>query len=138
MWWQNILTYLTSWKVSKNLRKENYRPSACSPSCLILTKKFSVWVYSRMLESIAGCHTMFLFAVLQVKLVSAIFYQFFIFSSNDTPAKTMKNVFYFMSQSLFVLEIFKFLYFFPLLSTLSRFKRVYGSGIIYDVMNWRA
>ena len=31
-----------------------------------------------------------------LKLVSAIFYQFFIFSSNDKSSKTMKNVFYFI------------------------------------------
>ena len=30
-----------------------------------------------------------------LKLVSAIFYQTFIFSPNDSPSKTMKNVFYF-------------------------------------------
>ena len=29
-----------------------------------------------------------------LKLVSAIFYQIFNFSSNDRPSKTMKNVFY--------------------------------------------
>ena len=32
-----------------------------------------------------------------LKLVSAIFYQIFIFSSNDKPSQTMKNVFYFNS-----------------------------------------
>ena len=31
-----------------------------------------------------------------LKPVSAIFYQIFIFSSNDRPSKTMKNVFYFI------------------------------------------
>ena len=31
-----------------------------------------------------------------LKLVSAIFYQIFIFSSNDRPSKIMKNVFYFI------------------------------------------
>ena len=31
-----------------------------------------------------------------LKLVSAIFYQIFIFSPNDSPSKTMKNVFYFI------------------------------------------
>ena len=33
---------------------------------------------------------------LPLKLVSAIFYQIFIFSPNDGPLKTMKNVFYFI------------------------------------------
>ena len=31
-----------------------------------------------------------------LKLVSAIFYQVFIFSPNDSPLKTVKNVFYFI------------------------------------------
>ena len=31
-----------------------------------------------------------------IKLVSAIFYQNFIFSPNDSPSKTVKNVFYFI------------------------------------------
>ena len=31
-----------------------------------------------------------------LKLVSAIFYRIFIFSPNDSPLKTMKNVFYFI------------------------------------------
>ena len=30
-----------------------------------------------------------------LKLVSAIFYQIFIFSPNDSPSETMKNAFYF-------------------------------------------
>ena len=73
-----------------------------------------------------------------LKLVSAIFYQVLIFSPNDIPLKTMKNVFHFIEKALFVLEIFKFLWFFPFLSTLSRFKTTNGSGINYDVMNWLA
>ena len=31
-----------------------------------------------------------------LKLVSAIFYQIFIFSPNDSPLKTVKNIFYFI------------------------------------------
>ena len=31
-----------------------------------------------------------------LKLVSAIFYKFFIFSANDSPSKAVKNVFYFI------------------------------------------
>ena len=73
-----------------------------------------------------------------LKLLSAIFYQIFIFSSSDRPSKTMKNVFCSILKALFDLEIFKFLYFFPFLSTLSRFQRANGSGIIYDVINWLA
>ena len=36
----------------------------------------------------------------------------FHFSPNYSPSKTIKNVFYFIYKALFVLEIFKFLYFF--------------------------
>ena len=32
----------------------------------------------------------------KLKLVSAIFYQIFIFPPNNSPSKTMKNVFYFI------------------------------------------
>ena len=42
-----------------------------------------------------------------LKLVSAIFYEIFIFSPNDSPSKTI--VFYFIEKALFVLEILKFL-----------------------------
>ena len=73
-----------------------------------------------------------------LKLVSAIFYQFFIFSPNDSPSKTMESVFYFIKKALFLLKIFKYLEFFPFLSTFFRYKRTNGSGIIYDVMNWFA
>ena len=41
-----------------------------------------------------------------LKLVSAIFYQFFVFPQNASPSKTMKSVFYFNKKALFVLEIF--------------------------------
>ena len=71
------------------------------------------------------------FFSINLKLVSAIFYQFFIFSPNESPLKTMKNVFYFIKKALFVLEI-------SFLSTVSRFKRTNGSGIHYDVINWPA
>ena len=37
-----------------------------------------------------------LYMYIYLKLVSAVFYQIFIFSQNDSPFKTMKNVFYFI------------------------------------------
>ena len=52
---------------------------------------------------------LFTFNCIVLKLVSAIFYQIFIFSPNDSPSKTIKNVFYFIEKALFILEIFKFL-----------------------------
>ena len=46
---------------------------------------------------------------LKLKFVSTIFYQIFNFSPNDSPSKTIKNVFCFIKKALFALEIFKFL-----------------------------
>ena len=43
-----------------------------------------------------------------LKLASAIFYQFFIFPPNDAPLNTMKNAFYFIEKAHLVLEIFNF------------------------------
>ena len=71
------------------------------------------------------------------KLVPAIFCQMFIFSPNDRPLKTMKNVF-FSSKKLFLSSRYSNLCIFFFLSTLPRFKRANGSGIIYDVINWLA
>ena len=48
----------------------------------------------------------------KLKLVSAIFYQIFIFSPKISPSETMKSVFYFIQKGPFILEIFKFLNFF--------------------------
>ena len=44
-----------------------------------------------------------------LKLVSAIFYQIFVFPPNDSPSKTMKTVFYFIKKALFILKIFRLL-----------------------------
>ena len=39
--------------------------------------------------------------VSSLKLLPAVFYQIFIFSPNNSPFKTMKNVFYFIKKALF-------------------------------------
>ena len=85
-----------------------------------------------------GFHFGVLASLIFLKLVSAIFYQVFVFPPNNSPSKSMKSVFYFIKRAVFVLEIFKLLYFFPFLSLLSRYKRTNGSGINCDVMNWLA
>ena len=55
-----------------------------------------------------------------LKLVSAIFFTNFYFSPNVSSSKSMKYVFYFIQKALFVLEIFKYLYFhLPLFFSLS-------------------
>ena len=73
-------------------------------------------------------------AFASLKLVSAIFYQLFVFSPNNSPLKTVK-CFLFHLNFIFVLKILKFLYFFSFLSTVSRFKRANRTGIIHNVIN---
>ena len=56
----------------------------------------------------------------QVKACVSYFLSNFYFSPNDSPSKTMKNVFYFIEKALLVLKIFKFFYFrLPLFFSLS-------------------
>ena len=71
---------------------------------------FELWhlIYPRLLTGFG----MLVFFT-NIKLMSATFYHFFIFSPNDRPLKTIKNVVYFIKKAFFVLEIFKFLIFFP-------------------------
>ena len=73
--------------------------------------------------------------VATLKLASIIFYQNFIFSPNDSPSKTVKCFLFHLKISFRFRDIQIFV-FFPFLSTLSRFKRTNGSGIINDVMHW--
>ena len=58
---------------------------------------------------VQACPGMLKEAFKTLNLVSAIFYQIFVFPPNDSPSKTMKYVFYFIKKALFVLEIFKLL-----------------------------
>ena len=64
------------------------------------------------------------------------FLSFFIFSPIDSPLKTVKNVLFHLKSSFRSPGIHIFVIF-PL-STLSRFKKTSGSGVMYDVMNWLA
>ena len=63
------------------------------------------------------------------------FIKFLIFPPNDSPLKTMKNVFLFHLKSSFCSQDILIVVFFPFLPTFSRFKRTNESGIIYDIMN---
>ena len=49
-----------------------------------------------MVAKIEKVHIFSMWLEKWLKLVSAIFYQIFIFSPNDNPLKNMKNVFYFI------------------------------------------
>ena len=61
----------------------------------------------------------------------------FYFSSNDSPSKTMKDAFYFISKTFVILEIFKFLYsHLPLLSVSHCFWAWSKISLeVYDVIN---
>ena len=72
-------------------------------------------VFSRKVQNVPKTtrQVKFLFSSYSVKcpslkLVSAIFYQIFVFSPNDSTLKTMENVFYFIEKALLVLKMFKF------------------------------
>ena len=66
------------------------------------------------------CSNDILYNILIFKACVRYFLWKFYFSLNDSPLKTMKNVFYFIWKALFVLEIFRFSYFhLPLFSPLS-------------------
>ena len=47
-WFEQPCNNLKGWKVSKILRKKDSRPRACLPARLILTGKFSAWVYWKL------------------------------------------------------------------------------------------
>ena len=57
----------------------------------------------------------FLFFLYSFQAYVCYFFQIFIFSSNDSPSKIIKNIFYFMGKALFVLKIFKYFVIFSLL-----------------------
>ena len=59
----------------------------------------------------------------RVKLESTIFYQFFIFSPNDSPFKNYEKYFLFHLKSSFRSRDIQIFVIFPFLSRLSRFKR---------------
>ena len=72
------------------------------------------------------------------KVCVCYFFSNFYFFTKWQPFKYYEKCFLFHLKALFALEIIKFLWFFPFLSTLPRFKRTNWSGIIYDVMDWLA
>ena len=70
-----------------------------------------------------------------LNLVSANFYEIFIFSPNDSFSK---NCDLFDLKSSFCSQDIQIFVIFALSSALSTFKRRNRGGIIYDVMNWLA
>ena len=67
--------------------------------CLLLTISGWLTVFRFMYwysENAGDCFSFNKESKISLKLVSAIFYQIFIFSPNDSPFKTVENVFYFI------------------------------------------
>ena len=62
-----------------------------------------------LLENVILRMTLFVKTVVRIACVHYFLSNFY-FSPNDSPSKTMKNVFYFIKKALFILKIFKFLY----------------------------
>ena len=54
------------------------------------------WFFPRVVATMISKQIVNLGIIIYLKLVSAIFYQIFIFSPNESPLKTMKKVFYFI------------------------------------------
>ena len=74
--------------------------------CKIMFQTISCFFVKELSQTLAKKDT---FITRQdLKLVFVIFYQIFIFSPNDRPFKTKKNVVYFIEKALFILEIFNF------------------------------
>ena len=71
-----------------------------------------------------------------LKLVSAIFYQIFIFFTKWQPLKNYEKCFLFHLKISFCSQDIKFFVIFSLPFCTSRYKRTNGCGIIYNVMNW--
>ena len=62
----------------------------------------------------------------------------FYFFTNSYLFKNYEKCFLFHLKGSFRSQDIQIFWFFPFLSTLSRFERTDGSGIVYDVMNWIA
>ena len=87
----------------QNINLTVYRKNACCLGLLVFmeTRVFAPfwhcggsWFFPKVIANMVSNQFMNLGIIIYLKLVSAIFYQMFIFSPNDSPLKTMKNVFY--------------------------------------------
>ena len=116
----------------QNINLTVYRKNACCLGLLVFLETWVVapfwhcgypWFFPRVVTTMISKQFVNMGIIIYLKLVSAIFYQIFIFSPYDSPLKTMKNVSYFIQKALLVLEIFKVLHFLHFLFTLSRSKR---------------
>ena len=89
----------------QNINSTVYRKNACCLGLLVFLKTWVVvqfwhcggpWFFPRVVATMISKQFVNLGIIIYLKVVSAIFYQIFIFSPNGRPLKTMKNVFYFI------------------------------------------
>ena len=94
-----------------------------------------IGVWGRALVWFQGTTSvLFFWQFIVFKACVCYFLSKFYLSPNDSPSKNMKNVFYFIKKALFILKIFKFLYFhLPLFFSLSATASVVGPRKILKV-----
>ena len=101
-------------KIVRKKKIGQIRKAKKTPNCFhsylqnVCDKHLFIWRFNsklwRVLLSFQSC---------SLKLVSAIFYQTYTFSSNDSPLKTMKNAFYFIKKLFSFSRYSNFCNFFP-------------------------
>ena len=93
MWLQNFGVHGICGQMRKNIRHHTFYLVIL---LTIFPKLVLIWIEWKILAKTNIEVAFKKIHVLTLKLVSAIFYQFFIFSPNGSPSKTLKNVFYFI------------------------------------------
>ena len=113
---KNILKYMHLSSLQFDITLQPHILSVCQDIAVVI----SVWQSVPYHHQNAILITFDINLNLNIKACVRYFLSNFYFSQNDSPSKTMKNVFYFIEKALFVLEILKFLQFrLPLFFTLS-------------------
>ena len=89
----------------QNINLTVYRKNACCLGLLVFLETWVIvpfwhcggpWFFQRVVATMVSKQFVNLDIIIYLRLVSIIFYQIFIFSPNDSPLKTIKNVFYFI------------------------------------------
>ena len=96
-------------------------------NCISLSDEFGANIFHSLVEEKLRLSTFSVVRVIKTEIfmsfIKACVHYFLpnvYFSLNNSPSKTVKNVFYFIQKALFILKIFKFLYFhLPLFFSLS-------------------
>ena len=93
MWLQNFGVHGICGQMRKNIRHHTFYLVIL---LTIFPKLVLIWIEWKILAKTNIEVAFKKIHVLTLKLVPAIFYQFFIFSPNGSPSKTVKNAFYFI------------------------------------------